>query len=123
MGILRENGFIILYLPANCTSVLQPLDLSFNAALKRIMTDSFLEYQSQKFHEQIQSSAEQLKLDLRISVIKPEHAKWLMRSFDELKNRAEIVTKGWEMAGISDVLARKDEIITMNRSIIQNPFK
>ncbi len=33
-----------------------------------------------------------------------------MRSFDGLKNRAEIVKNGWEMAGISDVLGRKGEI-------------
>ncbi len=61
LQILRENGFIIHYLPANCTSKLQPLDLSFNAPLKRCMTDEFIAYQLGIFRDQLEASKSEKK--------------------------------------------------------------
>ncbi len=122
LDYLAQNCFVAFKLPPNCTGELQPLDLSFNVSLKRAMRDELITYQAQKFREQIRNAEENLRMDLRLSEIKPQHAKWLIRSFDLLKDRPQIIKNGWKQAGIVEALLQKEEIFEKNNAVIPNPF-
>lgn len=43
---------------------------------------------------------EDIKVDLRLSVVKPLHAKWVTKSVDEISKNMELIKKAWAMAGI-----------------------
>ena len=49
---------------------------------------------------------EDVDVDLRLTVIKPLHAQWLvnMYNFFTTKKGVEIIIKGWRKAGISELL-------------------
>ncbi len=115
LTLLWENGFIVLKLPANCTCQLQPLDLSFNHALKDVLRQEFISYQATEIAQQIKNGVEAPKLDLRLAKIKPLHAQWLIRAFDNLRSRPKTVTDGWQMAGITQALIDKAQIFQKNR--------
>ncbi|CAG2253276.1 PFK [Mytilus edulis] len=44
------------------------------------------------------------KVDLRLSVLKPLHAKWLSKVFHDLKSKKDIILLGWKKSGISDCI-------------------
>ena len=39
-------------------------------------------------------------VDLRLSIIKPLHAKWLLKTCEDIGKKQELVRKAWGMAGI-----------------------
>ena len=45
-----------------------------------------------------------MNVPLKLSAIKPIHAKWLLGLYDHLRNSCSTIMKGFEMAGIRDAL-------------------
>ena len=41
---------------------------------------------------------------MKLSTIKPVHAEWVHRAFNDLKPRKDIIKKGWEKTGIAQTL-------------------
>ena len=52
--------------------------------------------QGKKSHE--------IEVDVRLSVIKPLHAKWIVKFYDYLKSKPDIVINGWRKSGIIEKL-------------------
>ena len=80
---LRSSGFILQYVPANCTSELQPLDLSVNSMYKGTLKDRFTDWYAQKVadamnlhKDNIQAVVNAVQPDLKLSVVKPLLAGW-----------------------------------------------
>ena len=60
---------------------------------------------------------ENVKVDLRISVLKPLQAKWVTSFYDKMQSRQDIVKKAWERAGITEVNMDKSK-----ENFIEDPF-
>ena len=86
------------------THFFQPLDLTVNGAAKSFAKKEFITYYSDQVQQQVESGIdlEDVDVDLRLSVIKPLHAQWLvnMYNFFTEPNGRKIVLKGWKKAGI-----------------------
>ena len=111
----QRNAFEVVFVPANCTSELQPLDLSFNGPLKEKCKDGFAQWYSQKVCDHLKerqeqgeemSAAVEFQPDLRLSVIKPLHCRWLMDAYAEMSSRPQLVHQGWETGGIIEMLLK-----------------
>ena len=109
--MLSNNLYPIRMVPVpnNMTSYLEPLDLTVNRSCK-----AFLQNQAQKWYsEQVQAQivngieADKVSVDLRISVLKPLHAKWVTQFYDYMQVNKEIIIKGWKRSGISVSLQEK----------------
>ena len=46
-----------------------------------------------------------IEVPLKLSVLKPIHANWLIGLYDYLRNRPEIICKGFDEAGIREALS------------------
>ena len=44
---LKANGFVLEFVPANCTSELQPLDVTVNGAYKNHLKEAFTDWYAQ----------------------------------------------------------------------------
>ena len=75
-------------MPANCTDCLQPLDLSVNKAAKEFLRKQFNVKPMQS-------------IDLRLSVVKPLGARWMISLYDYFKAKPEIIKNGFKEAGIT----------------------
>ena len=93
-----------VFVPAGCTGELQPMDLSVNGELKAAMKNEFTNWYADMVAEDLKDSSTINKVDLRLSVLKPLHAKWLSKVFHDLKSKKDIILLGWKKSGISDCI-------------------
>ena len=102
---LAELDIFLVAVPANMTHIFQPLDLTVIAEAKKFTKKQFVTYYSRSVQEQLQSGRklEEIEVDLRLSVMKPLHAQWLVSMYDHLTGQRgkEVILKGWKGGGIS----------------------
>ena len=104
LTLLDSHNIDIALVPANCTDRLQPLDLSINKAVKDFLRTQFKEWYAQELCSQLNEEKETEGVDLKLSVIKPLGAKWMVAAHDHIKNNPDLVKNGFKEAGISDCL-------------------
>ena len=90
------------------THFFQPLDLTVNGQATKFCKEKFKSWYSGEVQRQLDSgtSFEDIEVDLRISVIKPIQAGWLVASYDYLTGAEgrKCILKGWEKAGVKDIV-------------------
>ena len=100
-AILEENNIIVVPIPANCTDRLQPMDLSVNKAAKEFMRSRFREWYATQVQKQLDEGASQISpVDLRMSIMKPLGARWLVSLYDYIKEHNSLILNGFKAAGI-----------------------
>ncbi len=99
---LKNNNCKVKFVPASCTSDLQPLDVSGNQTFKGSMEDSFTADYADMVADSLQKGVDLSKVQasLTLTEMKPKHARWLIRAFDHLKSSPAAILRGWEQSGI-----------------------
>jgi len=122
---LAANQIESVMVPKNMTHLLQPLDLTTNASFKKFEKRAFSEYFTSCIMKEIDPDREvaSIEVDLRLSTLKPRHAKVMIELYDHFQTEAgkKVIKAGWKAAGITDNLAnaRKNN----ENPIKDNPFK
>ncbi len=101
--LLDKNNIFHVLVPANCTDQLQPLDLSVNKPAKEQMRHHFQEWYGQIILQQLQDGVEEV-VDMRLSLMKPLAAQWIIKTCQYLESNPSIITNGFRAAGIVDIL-------------------
>lgn len=96
-------------IPANCTDRLQPMDLSINKTLKDFMKKELNEWYSSVVYETLDSENPS-PADLRMAVMKPLGAQWLLKAYKHLAINKEIIQNGFKDAGITDALKEQQSL-------------
>ena len=102
-----------VFVPSNCTDLLQPIDLSVNKPFKDHLRRCFAEWYSQQVSIQLEAGTqvENVKINTRLSVLKEIGAKWLTSAFDYIKSHTDIIVNGFVKAGITDPLPSHISVI------------
>ena len=102
-AMLQANHVHFVIVPSYCTDRLQPLDVSVNRAAKEFLRNQFQEWYSDELCQQLLKGSETISqpVDLRMSVVKPLSGKWMMKLYDYVKSKPEIVRNGFRHAGIT----------------------
>ena len=105
-SLLLENNVLSVIVPSNCTDLLQPLDLSVNKPLKDPLRRSFQSWYSEQVSKQLEEGKEpeDIKVDTRLSIMKPLSAKWITSAYDYFRSDSGIVRGGFVEAGIVEAL-------------------
>lgn len=107
---LKENQILFVRVPANMTNLFQPLDLTVNRSFKAMMKRKFTEWYSKEITEELEKGTplEDIDIKLKLSILKPLHANWLVDAFDFFTSPEgkDIILKGWEKAGITNAVAK-----------------
>ena len=87
LAMLEAKHILLAIVPAGCTDRIQPLDVSVNKDVKDCLRRQFQEWYSDQILRQLQQNeSEQITpVDLRLSVVKPLSAKWLIGAFEYIK--------------------------------------
>lgn len=85
---MKELGFVYVYVPPNCTSELQPMDLSVQKIVKDHMRDQFETWYAEKVASILQAGGE-IEINLGMSVVKPLSAKCLDSAIAYLKKKIQ----------------------------------
>ena len=124
---LAANQIESVMVPKNMTHLLQPLDLTTNASFKKFEKRAFNEYFTSCIMKALEIDPDRevasIEVDLRLSTLKPRHAKVMIELYDHFQTEAgkKVIKAGWKAAGITDNLAnaRKNN----ENPIKDNPFK
>ena len=99
---LETNSVHVTIVPANCTDRLQPLDLSVNKAAKEFLRKQFSGWYSDQIYYQLRRGVKPIQsIDLRLSMVKPLGARWVISLFDYFKAKPDIIKNGFKEAGIT----------------------
>ena len=73
---LEESHIHQVFIPANCTGELQPLDVCVNQDFKALMKNSFTTWYAFEVQQALDKGIvlENIKIDLKMSSMKPLHA-------------------------------------------------
>ena len=96
LHLLEANHFLKAVVPANCTDRLQPLDVSVNKAAKEFLRRQFQDWYSDQIVVQLRQDRESAVQpdDLRMSVLKPLCAQWMISLYKYMTDKADII-KNW----------------------------
>ena len=99
---LESRHMHVAIVPANCTDRLQPLDVSVNKAAKDFFHRQFQEWYSEQVWHQLQQGSDVTvqPVDLRMSVVKPLDAKWMIEFYDYMKTKPDIIRNGFSHSGL-----------------------
>ena len=100
--MLHDSYIKVKFVPARCTSELQPLDLAGNKEFKDALRNQFSSWYADQVLDQLESPSDSnpYHVDLRLTYIKPLHARWMLRAWEELHSKPNCILRGWSMAGI-----------------------
>ena len=98
-------GFVMV--PPNLTNLYQPLDVSVNRAAKSTIHKLYSTYY-REVTKQLEAGKEphNVQFDLRISTLKPLHAKWIVKVYARFQTQKgkDIIMNGFRPAGILEAL-------------------
>ena len=105
--ILDSNNIDVVYVPANCTDRLQPMDLSINKPAKHSLKEKFQLWYAEQVVKQEEETKVLKPVAFPMKIMKPLGAKWLIEFYDYVVGKPEIVKNGFKAAGITDALRPK----------------
>ena len=85
----------VVLITANCTDRLQPLDISVNKPAKDFLRKQFQQWYSSKVCRQFQGVDPKKPVDLRLTILKPLGAEWMIALHNYLKNNPAIIQNGF----------------------------
>ena len=92
-NIIKENNGFMVPIPNNMISYFQPLDLTVNHACKASLQDKAQGWYSNQLQEQLSCaiSPDKVSVDVRLNVLKPVHAEWIIQSYHYMQTHKEII--------------------------------
>ena len=104
LQLLQDNDIRVVMVPANCTDRLQPLDVSVNKPAKTFLREQFHKWYAEKICQHIREETAVTPVDLRLSIVKPLGAQWMIQLYDYMKSKPEIIHNGFKAVGIVDCI-------------------
>ena len=118
--LYAKNNCELVIVPHNFTNKFQPLDISINQSANKFISDKFNAWYADRVSKQLSNGVipGDVKVSLKLSDLKPLHARWIVEIYNHLKHQNDSIIKGFDAAGHSEVIACATDIFTQ----IENPF-
>ena len=100
LKLLQDNHIHFVMVPANCTDRLQPLDVSVNKPAKSFLRKQFHRWYAKQICQQLQEKTDVTPVDLRLSVVKPLGAQWMIELYVYLKSKPKIIQNGFRAVAL-----------------------
>ena len=82
-----ENNCELAIVPHNLTNKFQPRGLTINQKVKKFVSYKFNKWYEERVSRQVThgKSLKDVKVSLKLSNLKPQHAKWMVEMYEYLK--------------------------------------
>ena len=98
--------------PNNWKNYFQPLDISVNKPCKDFLRNEAQQWYSNEIAKQVEAGkkSHEVKVDVRITVVRPLHAKWVIKFYDYIRSKPDIVISGWKRSKIFEYARKKIQL-------------
>ena len=107
-NLYKDSNIVVVIVPTSMTNFLQPLDLTVNCFVKKIMREEFNAWYSLQTGNQLYAGKQlqDINVPLRLLPLKPCHAEWLVECYNHMATTAaqNVIQSGWKAAGIKEAL-------------------
>jgi hypothetical protein len=114
----------LVYVPANCTSMLQVADVALNYPFKHGFKRRFNQWAAEVIRDQIdQNAVVGIKQLCGMTMIKPKVLEWALESWKCLRDEKVLIQKGWNKCVVSlyDVTSQQERLKAM-RDAVRHDF-
>ena len=118
--LLKKNDIIAIHIPNNHTNLFQPLDISVNKSIKCFIADKYQDWYAEEVLQQLNRAvaAHDVEADVKLSIMKLLHAKWIIEMYHLLKHSKQIVISGFRKAHITKAISKASQLA----QLCENPF-
>ena len=115
-----KNNCELVIVPHNLKNKFQPLDISINQSAKKFISNKFNAWYADRVSKQLSNGVApgDVKVSLKLSDLKPLHARWIVEIYNHLKCQNDFIIKSFDVSGHSEAIACAKDIFTQ----IENPF-
>ena len=103
LKLLKDSNNDVVFVPPNCTNMLQPLDLSVNKSAKDYLKSRFQQWYSDQIFEQHNDSTSLQPVKFHMQVMKLLGAQWMIDFYSYMQSNPDIVRNGFRAAGTTEV--------------------
>ena len=90
---------LVLYIPANCTSIYQPADVVIQRPFKHAFRQEFNKFTMDTISSQLKGG-EDVQMDFKMSKLKPHLCHWLYKAWINVSSKTDMISKGWTQIGL-----------------------
>ena len=118
--LCAKNNCELVIVPHNLTNKFQPLDISINQSAKKFISHKFNTWYADRVSKQLSNgvSPGDVKVSLKLSDLKPLHARWIVETYNHLKLQNDSIIKGFDAAGITEAIKSANSVFAR----VENPF-
>ena len=95
----HHPNILVLYIPANCTSVYQPADVVIQRPFKHAFRQEFNKFTMDTISSQLKGG-EDVQMDFKMSKLKPHLCHWLYKAWINVSSKTDMISKGWTQIGL-----------------------
>ena len=116
----KKNDIIARHVPNNQTNLFQPLEIFVNKSAKCFIAEKYQEWYATKVLQQLNRgvAAHNVKVDVKLSIMKPLHAKWITEMYHHLKRSKQIEISGFRKVNITKAVTEADQLT----QLCENPL-
>jgi hypothetical protein len=96
----------LVFVPAGCTGKAQPADVILQRPFKAGIVNEFTRWMTMEIHLMVKGGARasEVRVNTGMPTLKPTRVTWTWASWANLRQRKEMIVKGWEKCGLGNVL-------------------
>ena len=117
----KHLEILILFIPANCISVLQVANIIIQRPLKHAFMLQFNSWTMENITKQLENG-EEVTLDFKMSTIKPLLCQWLHKAWFHVFEKPNMFCKGWKQVELLRAFDKEFQIQVMKDNMIAPLF-
>ena len=119
---ISHPHILLIFVPANSTSVFQPTDVILQRPFKHGFRQQFDTYTSKNIGKQIdEKELENVELNTKMSVLKPLLYSWLYQAWQHI-NKKTMIKRGWSMCGLDQAFESSFQTYAMEEHMKSSLF-